>query len=65
MHKHLKGIPSEKEVLNEGMDVNMFVSSLLQKLETSVIQNVEQQKELDKLKEQVYNLQKQVEQLNK
>lgn len=64
-YKHLKGIPSENQVMGEGMDVDRFVSLLLQKLETSVIQNVEQQKELDKLKEQVYNLQQQVEQINK
>ncbi|OFX39503.1 MAG: hypothetical protein A2X08_09945 [Bacteroidetes bacterium GWA2_32_17] len=64
-HKHLKGIPSAKEVFEKGMDVDQFISSLLQKLETSVIQNVEQQKELDKLKEQFNKLQKKVEQLKK
>ena len=47
------------------MDVDQFISSLLQKLETTVIQNVEQQKELDKLKEQVYNLEKQFEHFKK
>ncbi len=64
-NKHLLGIPSAKEVIESGMDVDQFISSLLQKLETSVIQNVEQQKELDNLKEQVNTLQKQVEQLKK
>jgi hypothetical protein len=47
------------------MDVDRFVSLLLQKLETSIIQNVQQQKEIDLLKEQVNVLQKQVEQFNK
>ncbi len=64
-YKHLKGIPAEKQILNEGMDVDRFVSLLLQKLETSIIQNVQQQKEIDLLKEQVNVLQKQVEQFNK
>lgn len=50
-NKHLEGIPSEKEVLEKGVEVAEMNKLLLKKVEELTILMVQQQKEIDALKE--------------
>lgn len=50
VNMHLEGIPSEKEVLEKGVDVAEMNKLLLKKVEELTILMVQQQKEIDQLK---------------
>ncbi len=52
-HGHLRGIPSEKEVLENGYDVNEMNAALLAKLEESYLHIFKLQKEVDELKKKI------------
>ena len=52
-NKHLPEIPSEKEVLENGIDVAEMNKLLLKKIEEMTILMVKQQKDIDALKEKV------------
>ncbi len=52
-HKHLKGIPSEESVLNDGYDLNEMDAKLLAKIEESMLYIIALQKELEFLKQQL------------
>lgn len=61
-HKHLPEIPSEKEVLENGISVGEMQAKLLQKIEELTLyiieqdkQNKDQQKQIDELKVQLKN----------
>lgn len=49
-NQHLPGIPSAKEVVNDGVDVATMDAKLLQKIEELTLYVIQQQKEIDKLK---------------
>jgi len=49
-NKHLPDIPSEKEMIEDGLDVGQFQIKLLQKIEELTLYVIEQQKEIDNLK---------------
>jgi len=49
-NKHLPGIKSEKEVLENGYDVNEIDAALLEKIENLYLYVIKQQKEIDALK---------------
>jgi hypothetical protein len=48
--KHLPGIKSEKEILEKGYDVNEIDAVLLEKIENLYLYIIQQQKEIDELK---------------
>lgn len=52
-HRHLPEIPSEKEILETGVNVGELNKLLLKKIEEITIQLVSQQKEIDALKAKV------------
>ena len=52
-HGHLNGIPSEKDVLENGYDINEMNAKLLAKLEESYLHIIRLQKEVDELKKKV------------
>ena len=49
-HKHLPGIKSEKEILEKGYDVNEIDAVLLEKIENLYLYIIQQQKEIEALK---------------
>ena len=49
-NKHLPGIKSEKEILENGYDVNEIDAALLEKIENLYLYVIKQQKEIDTLK---------------
>ncbi|GEM_PF-1334507 len=51
-HSHLPGIPSEKEVLNEGLDMGSMQARLLQKVEELTLYIIAQEKRIAELEEQ-------------
>lgn len=51
-HKHLPGIPSESEALEEGIDLGEMNALLLQKIEELTLYLIQQQKEINMLKKQ-------------
>ena len=52
-HKHLPDVPSAKEVAEKGLDVGENQAVLLKKIEELTLYIIEQQKEIEVLKEQV------------
>lgn len=52
-NNHLKGIPSEKEVLENGYDINEMNAALLAKLEGAYLHIIKLQKEVDELKKKL------------
>src|SRR3989339_461157 len=48
-NKHLEGVPSAKEALENGIELGNFVSTLLKKIEELTIHVVEQNKEIEKI----------------
>ncbi|HLP39527.1 hypothetical protein [Lacibacter sp.] len=58
-HKHLKGVPTEKEVVKEGLDLGQTQAVLLQKIEELTLYIIEQNKKI----EQLEKLRKEVEEL--
>lgn len=53
---HLPGIPTAKEVAESGVSVGDMNAKLLQKVEELTLYVIEQQKEIDKLKQQILEL---------
>lgn len=52
-NKHLPGVPSAKEIKENGQDLGEMNTILLQKIEELTLLMIEQQKEIDALKKQV------------
>lgn len=52
-HNHLPNIPSEKEVLENGINVGEMNAKLLQKIEELTLYMIEQNKEIEKLKNNI------------
>jgi len=52
-HKHLPGIPSEKQVLEEGVNMGEMQAKLLQKIEELTLYVIQQQNEIDELKKKL------------
>lgn len=52
-NKHLPGIPSEKEITKDGIDVGEMNKLLLQKIEEQMLYIIEMNKEIKALKEEV------------
>jgi hypothetical protein len=59
-HKHLPGIPSAEEVVQEGIDVATMDAKLLQKIEELTLYMIEMKKENAQMKKEILNLQKRV-----
>jgi hypothetical protein len=57
-HKHLPEVPSAQQVLNEGLDLGDNQAALLKKIEELTLYVIQQQKEIEKLKETVNRKQK-------
>lgn len=55
-NKHLPGIPSEKEVVKDGIDVGEMNKLLLQKIEEQMLYIIEMNKEVKELKKEVKKL---------
>jgi hypothetical protein len=55
-NKHLPGIPSEKEVVKDGIDVGEMNKLLLQKIEEQMLYIIEMNKEVKELKREVKEL---------
>lgn len=53
VNKHLPNIPSAKEVVDNGVSMNEMVSKLLEKVEELTLYTIQQQAEIDELKEQL------------
>ncbi len=51
-HRHLPGIPSAKEVENNGVDLGEMNAKLLQKVEELTLYVIDLQKQIDELKNQ-------------
>ncbi|MBM3435054.1 MAG: hypothetical protein FJY07_02425 [Bacteroidetes bacterium] len=49
-HKHLPGIPSEKEVLEKGINVGEMNALLLQKIEELTLYVIELEKKINEIK---------------
>lgn len=62
-HKHLPGIPSESEVLEEGLYLGEANALLLQKIEELTLYSIEMKKEMDVIKKAMELLRKENEQL--
>lgn len=56
--KHLPGIPSAAEVVNTGIDLAEMDAKLLSKIEELTLYLINQQKEIEKLKIQLENIEK-------
>jgi len=52
-HKHLPGIPSEKEVMDQGVNIGEMQSKLLQKIEELTLYVIQQDKRIQQLQEQL------------
>ncbi|RPD41900.1 hypothetical protein EG028_06985 [Chitinophaga barathri] len=55
-NKHLPGIPSEKEIIKDGIDVGEMNKLLLQKIEEQMLYIIEMNKEMKELKKEVKEL---------
>ncbi|MEZ0184285.1 cell wall anchor protein, partial [Flavobacterium oncorhynchi] len=53
---HLENIPSEKEVLNDGINLGEMNAKLLQKIEELTLYMIEMKKENEKQNEEIKNL---------
>ena len=62
-NQHLPNIPSEKEVLENGVNVSDMQKLLLQKIEELTLYTVDLNKQVKQLKENNYNLQQQLDNL--
>jgi hypothetical protein len=56
-HKHLPGVPSEKEILEEGVKLGEMNAILLEKIEELTLYMIELKKENDEIKSQLNKLQ--------
>jgi len=57
-HKHLPGVPSAKHLSENGMELKAMNLLLLEKIEELTLYTLEQQKQIDALKQQIVQLQK-------
>lgn len=57
-YKHLPGIPSEKEVMEEGVNIGEMQSKLLQKIEELTLYTIQQQKQIEILRSEINELKK-------
>ena len=57
-HHHLPEIPSAEEMKANGVNMNEMQIQLLQKIEELTLYILQQEKEIQELKEQVYELTK-------
>jgi len=55
-NKHLPDIPSEKEMIESGVNINEMQIKLLQKIEELTLYVIEQQKEIKSLKQEIIEL---------
>ncbi|MVM31133.1 hypothetical protein GO755_13915 [Spirosoma sp. HMF4905] len=55
-HGHLPGVPSADEVVNQGVDLVKMNATLLEKVEELTLYSIQQQKEIDQLKQLVRQL---------
>ncbi len=58
-HHHLPGIPNEDDIKTNGLDVGEMEMLLLQKVEELTLYTIEQQKQIDKLKNEIEELKNQ------
>lgn len=61
-NKHLPGIPSEKEMQENGLNVNEFQIKLLQKIEELTLYNIQQQKNIELMRKEIEELKGKIEQ---
>ncbi len=59
-NKHLPGMPSEKEVVKNGLDIKKVVTISVEKIEELYLHTIQQEKEINDLKKMVSELQKQL-----
>lgn len=57
-YKHLPGVPSSQDLSDNGMELKTMNLLLLEKLEELTLYTLEQQKEIDQLKEELQTLKK-------
>jgi hypothetical protein len=57
-NRHLPNIPSAEEVVKDGVDLNEMNAKLLEKIEELTLYLIEQDKKIEKLREQIDNQQK-------
>ncbi|WP_165022115.1 MULTISPECIES: hypothetical protein [unclassified Dysgonomonas] len=57
-HKHLSGVPSEKEVIENGISVGEMQAKLLQKIEELTLYTIQLEKKYDELREELKELKK-------
>lgn len=62
-NKHLPEIPSEKQMINDGLGVNEFQIKLLQKIEELTLYAIEQEKRLNEQQDFISKQNKRIEQL--
>ncbi|MEA3443903.1 MAG: hypothetical protein U9R19_04170 [Bacteroidota bacterium] len=58
-HKHLPDVPSEQEVIENGLNLGEMDAVLLQKVEELTLYTIEQQKQIELLTEEIQKLKKQ------
>ncbi len=56
-NKHLPSIPSEKQILEEGVDVTEMNVKMMEKIEELTLYLIEQNKEIEKLKAEIQRMQ--------
>ncbi len=59
-NQHLPGMPSEKEVINNGLDIKKVVTISVEKIEELYLHTIQQEKEINDLKKMISELQKQL-----
>jgi hypothetical protein len=52
-HKHLPNIPSQEEMIENGVDIGEMNVLLLEKIEQLMLYTIQQQKEIDELKKKI------------
>lgn len=57
-NNHLPGVPSASEIEKNGLELKKFNLILLEKIEELVIYTLEQQKQIELLKEKIENIEK-------
>lgn len=62
-NKHLPDVPSEKEVIEKGIDVSQMLKIQMQKIEELTLYNIEQQKQLKAQQQQIELLKAKIEQI--
>ena len=63
-NRHLPGVPSEAEVMEEGIDLAKMDAVLLQKVEELTLYMIEQNKQLEQQRQEIAELKQQLNQQN-